>query len=115
MLTLVLSLQSFWAVAASTCAHEQIDTDTHFGHHEKHHEPSQRDTSLEDGPGNLAQADHHHFLNITPVPHVPALLAVVADSGKVVIHAVEPYPAISITALERPPKTLAELGSARSG
>jgi hypothetical protein len=115
VLMLVLSLQSVWAAAASACMHEQTMTRTHFGHHEPHHETSQRDALQEAGWSNLAQADHHHFLNVTPVPHVPALPAVVIDAGTVVVHAVDLYPGIPIAALERPPKDLAELVSARSG
>lgn len=115
VLLLVLSLQSVWTAAANACTHEQTPTTAHFGHHEPHHATSGHDAAPDEGRGSLAQADHHHFLSGTPVPHVPSLPVLVTDGGSVVIHAVDPYPGIPRAALERPPKDLAELVSARSG
>lgn len=37
MLLVLLPLQSFWAVAATYCAHEQGAASQHFGHHEHRH------------------------------------------------------------------------------
>ena len=37
MLLVLLPLQSFWAAAATYCAHEQGAASQHFGHHEHRH------------------------------------------------------------------------------
>ena len=36
-LLVLLPLQSFWAAAATYCAHEQSAASQHFGHHEHRH------------------------------------------------------------------------------
>lgn len=115
MLMLVLSLQSVWTAAANACTHEPTGSRAHFGHHEKHHEASAHDTSPEEGRSNLAEADHHHFLGVTPLPTMPALPPFVARNDAVLPHAVDLYPSVPIAALERPPRDLAEIFSARSG
>ncbi len=40
LLMLVLSLQSFWAAASSTCMHGSTFDTAHFGHHEHRHAAS---------------------------------------------------------------------------
>lgn len=114
VLMLMLSFQTVWSAAASACMHEQASAGSaHLGHHEQHHDEVTAETSTGGDQNDLSNADHHHFLSVSPLPHIPALVDVANDGADVLILGSDPYPSASIAALERPPRDPADVHSAR--
>ena len=109
-LMMLLPLQSVWSAAAAACTHESETTTRHFGHHQAHHD---NDAS---GMSNTAgsDADHHHLLGVNPVPSMPALPAVAVSGAVTRPHTADRYASTLVAGPERPPKSLAEILSARS-
>ena len=57
-LMFVLPLQWAWASAASVCAHEELSTGAHFGHHEHDHQKAAHAADPTDGGESGSLSTH---------------------------------------------------------
>lgn len=117
-LMLLLPFQSVWSAAATVCSHEKTQVgERHFGHHEAHHEAQAlADASADDAgagnatsPSNASDTDHHHALNVHPVPHAPSLAMPTIPATRHIPAVSDSYPSALVASLERPPKPAADI------
>lgn len=118
-LMMMLSFQSVWSMAANACMHEQTDSVSHFGHHQGQHGETRGDVGVDATSdadrSDVSNFDHHHVLGVSLLPHLAAQTPIADEVAHVHGHGDVPYRSTSIAALERPPRTLADVRSARLG
>ncbi|VTU31264.1 Cation efflux system protein CzcI [Variovorax sp. SRS16] len=116
LLIALLPFHSAWSAAAAFCEHEEAGATAHFGHHEGHHPQASQShaadevsSAADEGTANTSDGDYHHFLGANPLPSMPKLPAPVFAGGREPAEPTGFYPSTLIAALERPPKSLAEV------
>lgn len=109
-LMVVLPFQLAWASAASVCAHEELSTGTHFGHHEHDHQKAAHTADPTDGDESGSLSMHPdcgacHGMTSAVVPASEAVPAAWAGHAYFVPYA-SAVPVRFVDTLLRPPLTI---------